>query len=78
MPPGQALGLDDAQLVDLLRQRPKFVPMLRSREGFRRYFAGLSRVRMLSLLTTAYDGLECGEREDKVAKRMELLEGLLV
>jgi hypothetical protein len=77
LPPGPALAQDDASLVDLLRQRPKFVPMLRSREAFRRYFAGLPRARMLALLTSAYDGLEAGEREDKVAKRMELLEGLL-
>jgi hypothetical protein len=75
---GAAVGLEDAALVDLLRQRPKFVPMLRSRDSFRRYFAGISRDRMRALLTVAFDTLEAGERAEKVEKRMELLEGLLV
>lgn len=69
--------MTDAELVTLLQKRPKEVPMLQSRELFRRFFAGLTLARMTSLLQQAYAELPEAERDDKVAKRLALLQGLL-
>ena len=38
---GPAVGMSDDSLVELLKRPPKHVPELRTREGYRRYFAGM-------------------------------------
>jgi len=77
-PPGPAVLLEDAALIDMLRKPPKHVSQLRTREGFRQYFSGLSRDRMESLLYRAYADKEPEEREKKLRKRLGLVEDLLV
>lgn len=61
---GPAVQLPDAELVALLRQKPKHVPQLHNRAAFRAFFLGMPRSRMLRLLAAA--GAE---------KRLELLDG---
>lgn len=81
--PGSALSMSDADLVALLRRRPKDVPQLHSRESFRRFFAGMPRSRMLHLLRRAFSGALDGppdegpDSEARVQRRVELLEGVL-
>ncbi len=74
---GEGVTISDKILIEMLRQRPKQVPMLRSRESFRRFFQGIGRSRMETLLHAAYSGLEASDREDKVSKRLVLLDGVL-
>lgn len=74
---GEAYFQPDDELVHMLQQRPKHVPAIRTREGFRRYFRGLPRARVLRLLHRAYASLPDGDRDAKVAKRIGLLDGLL-
>lgn len=84
---GAALSMPDADLVALLRRRPKDVPQLHSREAFRRFFARVSRSRMLDLLRRAFasgggesesaQGEGDGGCEARVQRRIELLEGVL-
>lgn len=68
----------DDELVELLRQRPKYVPMLRSRDSFRAFFRGVERARMEALLREAFVALEPADRDEKVLKRMQLLEDVCV
>ena len=61
----------------MLRQKPKNVPQLHSRDAFRRFFGGMPSDRMRRLLRQAYSELPQEEREEKVDKRLELLQGVL-
>ena len=74
---GPAVAASDEELIHLLQQRPKHVPQLRSRDSFRKFFAGMPCVRMERLLRLAFGALEEGDRDAKVAKRMALLRGCL-
>jgi len=75
---GEALLLDDTFLVDMLRKPPKHVPQLRTRDGFRQFFAGMSVARMEFLLCQAYADREPEEAEKRVKKRMALVLDVLV
>jgi len=75
---GEACSMPDESLVEMLKQPPKHVPRLRTREGFRRYFRGVSETRMRSLLSAAYNDREPQEREKRTDKRIELLRDVLV
>ena len=75
---GGALDKSDSELITMLQMPPKHVPQLRTREGFRRFFAGIETNRMQSLLTTAYSEKEPEEAAKKVAKRMQLIADVLV
>lgn len=74
---GAAVAMPDAELVHMLKQKPKSVPQLHSRDSFRRFFGGITKDRMTRLLRSAYDGLDAADKEDKVQKRLELLQGVL-
>merc|ERR1711865_59275 len=78
---GEVLGASnfqtDEELVHLLRQKPKNVPELRTRESFRRFFAGMERSRLQNLLETSYDKLAPEDRTKKVLKRLKLVEDIL-
>ncbi len=69
--------MSDAELLHMLRQNPKNVPQLHSRDSFRKFFAGIALKRMAGLLEQAYADLPKEEREEKVQKRLELMSGLL-
>jgi hypothetical protein len=75
---GEGVSKRDDELVELLRQRPKYVPMLRSRDSFRAFFRGVERARMEALLREAFVALEPADRDEKVLKRMQLLEDVCV
>ena len=74
---GAATSMDDDALVAMLRDKPKHVPALRSRDAFRAFFAGVPSLRMRTLLARAYSDLPADECAARVAKRMELVEGVL-
>lgn len=59
----------------MLRRKPKHVPELGTRQGFRRFFGGMPRGRMRRLLEAALGVDEAGA--SRVEKRMQLMEGLL-
>jgi hypothetical protein len=73
-----ATAYDDATLITMLRCKPKNVPQLHSRDNFRRFFSGTAITRMRTLLQTAYSDVEMSEASEKIRKRLELLEGVLV
>ncbi len=73
---GDAVSQSDEKLITLLSQRPKHVPQLKSRDAFRAYFRGIPRLRMERLLRLAFGSLESQARDEKVAKRMALLQGV--
>ena len=72
---GEGMCMSDLSLISLLRKKPKLVTFLRTRSGFREFFLGVPQDRMRRLLTEAYSGLEEGERERKVGRRMRVVEG---
>jgi len=78
---GQVLGeanfQTDEELVDLLRQKPKNVPVMRTKESFRRFFAGMKKNRLKALLEESYDTLAGEERAKKVQKRLSLVADIL-
>lgn len=75
---GKASAMSDAELVDLLRRPPKSTLVLKTRVGFQEFFRGVSAQRMQSLLEQAYAEIEdTGERNAKIAKRMDLLQGVI-
>lgn len=51
---GCAVELSDAELVAMLRRRPKAVPELNTRSNFRRFFTGMPRLRMQHLLEESF------------------------
>lgn len=67
--------MNDGEIVALLRKKPKLVAFLRTRSSFRRFFRGMGRGRLEGLLREAYSGLGEEECENKVRKRLRLLEG---
>lgn len=74
---GPALDMSDQELVAMLRRPPKHVPQLRTRDGFRRFFAGMPQAHMRALLQHAYDDREAADAAKRVAKRMDLVADLL-
>jgi len=75
---GAATRLADADVVALLAQPPKHVRHLRTRDGFRRFFAGVPRARMVSLLEQAFAGQPPDEAKARLEKRLALLGDVLV
>ena len=65
--------MSEGQLVAMLRERPKNVPLLRTRADFQRFFRGMSRRRLRRLLQDAYADLPEQPRAAKVKKRLLLL-----
>jgi hypothetical protein len=76
-PKGEGYNMSDEALVNMLKLPPKSVPMIRTKSGFQDFFRGVSTKRMHSLLIKAYDNLNELDRDHKVKKRMELLDGVL-
>ena len=74
-PKGAANDASDAELVQLLRRKPKTTPELRTTQAFRKFFAGIQHDRLLRLLNQAYASLDDASREQKVQKRMRLMKG---
>lgn len=68
---GGALSMSDAELVSMLRKKPKHVPQLQTRQGFQRFFAGVEHRRMAALLAQAYSDMP--DAEVRVQKRLALL-----
>lgn len=71
----------DEALVEMLQKPPKEVPQLRTRDSFRRFFAGMAQGRMRGLLLEAYGSgtpdLDPEAREKKVNKRLALVRDVL-
>ena len=65
---GPAVSLSDAQLVDLLKRPPKHVSELRTREGYRRYFAGMPQG---ARRTPRHYAMPCPATMDKPDQRPE-------
>ena len=59
--------------IHMLKQKPKHVPILRSHQRFKRFFAGTTPERLTLLLEAAYDGLPDKERRRKIRSRVDLL-----
>lgn len=78
VPIGAALSLDDQTLIAMLRQPPKAVRHLRTRDGFVRFFTGISKLHMQSLLRTAFENEPKEEARRRFEKRMELLSNVMV
>ena len=72
---GHANDASDAELVQLLRRKPKTTPELRTTQAFRKFFAGIQHDRLLRLLNQAYASLDDASREQKAQKRMRLMKG---
>ena len=74
--PSKATALSDEELVDLLRKPPKSVAMLRTKASFQEFFRGVDAIRFKHLVEKAYgDILDIHERESKIKRRIELMEG---
>ena len=73
--PQGALSMSDAELVGLLKRRPKEVPQLRTKADFLRFFRGVPRRRIQMLLNDAFADLDPDQRAAKVQKRLALLFG---
>ena len=73
-----ALSMTDAELISMLKLKPKRVPQLRTEEGFQQFFNGIEMSRMRKLLEIAYEHLKEREREKKVQRRLRLLDGHMV
>ncbi len=67
--------MSDAELVALLRKRPKETPQMRTQKAFQRFFRGVPRQRVEALLLEAFQELPPDERDAKVQKRLQLLGG---
>ena len=75
---GAANGITDDYLVTMLREKPKHVKVLQTKDAFQRFFSGISRRRMELLLREAYAENYSSDVEAKVAKRMALMEGWMI
>jgi hypothetical protein len=74
---GKGTLMTNAEIVELLRKPPKSVPMLRTKTSFQDFFKGIDMIRFRSLLHEAFDNIiDFEERENKVNRRMELMEAL--
>ena len=76
-PKGEGYSLSDEVLITMLKQPPKAVAAIRTKSGFQDFFRGVNSKRMQHLLSQAYSHLNELDREQKVKKRMELLDGVL-
>lgn len=92
--PSLALNLTDAELVVILKDKPKNRIELRTEKSYKAFFTGMGRTHMQELLTTAYSSLvssggdattpggvttlSAEEVEAKVTKRLRLLQEVLV
>jgi hypothetical protein len=71
---GPAVGMQECELMALLQQPPKTVPQLRSQEGLRRFFRGITQHRMRRCEAYATSGLlSAADAQRKIAKRIRLL-----
>jgi len=70
---GRACAMEDDELTAMLAKPPKEVPEMHSREAFKKFFRGIAKKRMQSLLEKCYEGKD--RVEDRIKKRMKLLEG---
>lgn len=76
---GKGVDKPDAELILLLREKPKNTADLRTPGSFQQYFNGMARARMQRLLELAYtETADEAERREKVDKRMKLMEGFMV
>lgn len=67
-----AREMEDAELIEMLMKKPKYVAELKTRDGFRSFFKGMKASRLKSLLVQVH-----GSKSEKVASRMKLMEGYL-
>lgn len=75
---GKGTLLSNEDIIDLLKKPPKSVPMLRTKTSFQEFFKGIDRRRFESLLKEAYSDIDdLQEREKKVLRRLELMEGMM-
>jgi len=74
---GPANGMSNKDLIRKLRCKPKDVPEMKTKESFRRFFAGIRQDRMEYLLRAANSGGEDCLIEMKVAKRLALIVDLM-
>ncbi len=71
----RAVHMTDIDLVELLKQPPKAVPILRTKASFQDFFRGIEAHRFRKLLLAAYDDIsDKTDREAKMKRRMELME----
>ena len=72
---GEAVFLSDSELIELLKRPPKTVLQLRTKSNFQLFFHGINPIRMQNLLDQAFLATISNdlERNEKVMKRMELL-----
>ena len=75
---GPANAMSDKELIGLLKQQPKDVPQMRTRESFRRFFARMKKDRMEFLLRAANVHKETKDADKKVAKRLSLVSDVLL
>eukprot|EP00752_Nemacystus_decipiens_P003028 g2808.t1 len=76
--PGAAVGMSDEKLQGMLKQQPRMVPELRTKESFREFFQGMEAERMSRLLRGAYEGnLPADQVDKKVKKRLGLVGDML-
>jgi hypothetical protein len=75
---GPANAMTDKEIVALLKQQPKDVPEMRTRESFRRFFARMKKDRFEFLLRAANKDKESKDADKKVAKRLSLVSDVLV
>ncbi|GMI14813.1 hypothetical protein TrVE_jg9010 [Triparma verrucosa] len=73
----EAKEMNDEDLLIMLRRPPKESRETCSRQAFRKFFNGFPRARLERLLREANAGKDSISIEEKVAKRMELLDGVL-
>ena len=69
-----ASEMNDAELVTMLRLRPRDVPQCASRSAFRKFFASYDMQHLRGLLEESYRDMQVPERDEKVAKRLALLQ----
>lgn len=75
----RALDMTDLELVDLLRKPPKTISALRTKAGFQEFFRGIDARRFNKLLQMAYQDIDdLSERDNKIKRRMELMDGVFV
>jgi hypothetical protein len=72
---GPAVGMSDLEIITMLRMKPKAVPALRTKSAYCNFFTGISRARMVCLLEKAHEDLPQEEKQQKVDKRIAMLDG---
>lgn len=73
-----AFEFTDDELVLLLTKPPKTVPFLKTKSGFQEFFKGTTKKRMYKLLALAYSDLKDLDKQQKINKRLELLNNVLI